>query len=145
MTKSLVAIAIVAALGGCADDGGSSGPRTLAGTCGFPKRTIEVDISPALESFVIDDVEVANFEERKNRATLALNVPYSVQDALPRYREASKEAGFEIIQEDNEGFEAEIYMRKGADLGQVQIRGSQCRDAVRVYVSIVRNAAVPPG
>ncbi len=128
-------------------DGGpeTDGPRVIAGTCGFPKKTIEIDSSALPKDFVFEGVEVANFEDRKNRLTAALNVPFGVQDALPRYRDASKRAGFEIIQEDNEGFEAELYLRKGNDLAQVQIRGSQCRDAVRVYVSIVRDAAAGAG
>jgi hypothetical protein len=137
----VVAVAVLAA---CGDDR-PEGPRVIAGTCGFPKKTIEIDSTALPEDFVFEGVEVANFEDRKNRLTAALNVPFGVQDALPRYRTASKNAGFEIIQEDNEGFEAELFLRKGNDLGQVQIRGSQCRDAVRVYVSIVRNAAVGAG
>jgi hypothetical protein len=117
----------------------------LAGTCGFPKRTIQIDTSPLPESFIFEGVEVANFENKKKRLSAALNVPYGVQDALDRYLKASKEAGFEVIQEDNEGFEAELYLRKGPDAAAVQVRGSQCLDAVRVYVSIVRGAAAGIG
>jgi hypothetical protein len=134
-------LALVATLTACSGGGGPEGPRALAGTCGFPKRTIQVDTSPLPESFIFEGVEVANFENKKKRLSAALNVPFGVQDALPLYREASREAGFELIQEDNEGFEAELYLRKGPDAAAVQIRGSQCRDAVRVYVTIVRGAA----
>jgi hypothetical protein len=132
----LAAVSLV----GCSGEKGDGGPRVLAGTCGFPKKTIEVDTSALPKDFVFDGVEVAGFEDRKKRLTAALNVPFGVQDALPRYRDASKAAGFELIQQDNEGFEAELYLRKGPDLASVQIRGSQCRDAVRVYVNIVRDA-----
>jgi hypothetical protein len=145
LSTRLIALFVLATLVACSDDGGTDGPRVLAGTCGFPKKTIEVDTSALPDDFVFDGVEIANFEDRKKRLTAALNVPFGVQDALPRYRDASKKAGFEVIQEDNEGFEAELYLRKGPDLAQVQIRGSQCRDAVRVYVSIVRDAAVGAG
>ena len=145
MTRVLAALLIVVALGACAKDGESDGPRRIAGTCGFPKKTIDVDTTALPKDFVFDGVEVANFEDKKTRLTAALNVPFSVQDALPRYRTASEKAGFEIIQEDNEGFEAEIYLRKGPDLASVQIRGSQCPDAVRVYVNIVRDAAAGVG
>jgi hypothetical protein len=145
LRRFLIAALAVFSLAACGGEKGDGGPRVLAGTCGFPKKTIEVDTSALPDDFVFDGVEIANFEDKKKRLTAALNVPYGVQDALPRYRDASKKAGFEVIQEDNEGFEAELYLRKGPDLAQVQIRGSQCRDAVRVYVSIVRDAALGAG
>jgi hypothetical protein len=136
----VIAFFVLATLVACSDGRGTDGSRVIAGTCGFPKKTIEIDTTALPEEFVFEGVEVANFEDRKNRLNAALNVPFGVQDALPRYRTAATGAGFELIQEDNEGFEAELYLRKGNDLMQVQIRGSQCRDAVRVFVTIVRNA-----
>ena len=145
MRRCLLVVLAIASLAACAGEKGSDGPRKLAGTCGFPRKTIDVDTSALPKDFVFEGVEVANFEDRKKRLTAALNVPFGVQDSLPRYRSASKDAGFEVIQEDNEGFEAELYLRKGPDLASIQIRGSQCQDAVRVYVNIVRNAAVGVG
>ncbi|HEV3472541.1 MAG TPA: hypothetical protein VG408_04965 [Actinomycetota bacterium] len=66
-----------------------------------------------------------------------INVQLSVQDALETYHSIVTENGFEIIQEDNEGFEAEIYLRKKEHLAAIQIRTSQCDDASVVFVNLV--------
>ncbi len=67
-----------------------------------------------------------------------INVQLSVQDALETYHSIVTDNGFEIIQEDNEGFEAELYMKKGKTLGSLQIRTSVCRNAAIVFVNIVK-------
>jgi hypothetical protein len=67
-----------------------------------------------------------------------------VQDALPRYKKAVREVGFEVVGEDNEGFEAELYMKRGERLGALQIRRTLCDDVSIVFVNIVKgNFAMP--
>lgn len=67
----------------------------------------------------------------------SLNIPYSVERGFELYKEASAEAGFRLAGEENEGFEAEIYLQAKGRLASVQIRRSICPDASIVFVSIV--------
>lgn len=66
-----------------------------------------------------------------------INVQMGVQESLKTYHSIVTEHGFEIIQEDNEGFEAEIYLRKKKQLAAIQIRRSQCDDASVIFVNLV--------
>lgn len=136
----------MAVLVGCSEEPQSS-TRKLAGSCGFPARKTPVDPKGIPEEFLLEGVEVSKVQVTKKRLIAALNVHHGVQDALRLYRDVARDAGYEIIQVDNEGFEAEIYMRRGDDLGAMQVRMSTCKDAVAVYINIIRGAAaeVPGG
>jgi hypothetical protein len=134
-------VMVMAVLAGCSEEPGSSAPRKLAGSCGFPARKKPVDPKSLPKEFLLEGVEVSIVEVTKERLTAALNVPHSVQQALDLYRDVVKDLGYKILQVDNEGFEAELYMRKGNDLGAMQVRMSTCEDAVAVYINIVRGAA----
>jgi hypothetical protein len=98
----------------------------------------KADSSLVPEPFLLQGIEVAKTIKGKERLTVAMNNPRSVQESFPLFKEAVKEAGFELVGEDNEGFEAELYMRRGSTLGQIQIRSSPCPDATGVYLILVR-------
>ena len=51
------------------------------------------------------------------------------------YRAAIKEAGYEAINIDNEGFEAEMYLRRKNKLAAIQIRTSTCDDRSIVFIN----------
>ena len=107
--------------------------------CGLPTPdpAARADLIP--EELLLDGrAEVATAGRRKGGVTAALNLSLSVQDALPLYRKAVGRANFEIVGEDNEGFEAEVYIKRGKRLGQVQIRRSLCEDASVVFVNVVQ-------
>lgn len=76
--------------------------------------------------------------------TAVLSVPMSVQDALPPYRKAIDAAEFELVSEDNEGFEAELYMKQGKRLGAIQIRRTLCDDVSIVFVNVVKGDFAQP-
>ena len=90
------------------------------------------------------DAEVASAARRKGGITGVLNIQMSVQDAFPRYKKAIAQAGFELVGEDNEGFEAELYLRRGKELGSLQIRTSVCEDAAVVFVNVVKGNFAQP-
>lgn len=71
------------------------------------------------------------------RVIAVLDLPYAVQDALKLFREALPRTDFKIIQVDNEGFEAEIYLKAGDSLGVIQIRMSACPEASAAFINIV--------
>lgn len=131
----------MAVLAGCPDEPSSSTLKKLAGSCGFPARKTPVDPKGIPKGFLLEGVEVSKVQETKDRLIAALNVPHGVQEALRLYREVVKDLGYKIIRVDNEGFEAEVYMRKGDDLGALQVRMSTCEDAVALYINIIRGAA----
>jgi hypothetical protein len=79
------------------------------------------------------------FAERySDGVNAAFGAPWGVQEALGRYRKAARAAGFEIVTEDNEGFEAEIYLSRKRVLGFIQIRRSVCDDVSIVYFRTAR-------
>ncbi len=101
-----------------------------------------VDASVVAEVFLLGgDAEVTKTKKSKRGILAALNVPYSVSEAFSRYSDSVKEGGYEVVDDDFEGFEAELYLRKGDDLGAVQIRRSTCEGASVVFVNIVKQAA----
>ena len=66
-------------------------------------------------------------DRSKKRLSVALNNPRPVGPSFDAYKRAAKEAGFELVGVDNEGFEAEIYLKTGRDLASVTIRSSASR------------------
>jgi hypothetical protein len=122
----------------CAACGNGSRGAEPNRDCGLFPIDPKADASGIPESFLLEGVEVAKSIKGKKRLTVAMNNPRSVQESFPLYKEAVKDAGFELVGEDNEGFEAELYMRRGSQLGQIQIRSSPCPDATGVYLIIVQ-------
>ena len=125
--------------------GKSGGGDTDSADCGVPTPdpAARAELIPA--PFLLDgDVAVASAGRRKGGVTAVLSIRMGVQDALPRYKKAVREVGFEVVGEDNEGFEAELYMKRGERLGALQIRRTLCDDVSIVFVNIVKgNFAMP--
>lgn len=87
--------------------------------------------------FLVDDAQVVRAQRERGGFLASLNVDLGVQDALERFQMIVREQDYEIIQQDNEGFEAEIYIRGPGQLGAIQIRTSQCDTKSVVFVNIV--------
>lgn len=124
-------------------DRGSGGPS--AADCGLPTPdpAARADLIP--RPFLLGgDAEVASAGKRRGGVTGVLNIRMSVQDAFPVYKRAIAQAGFELVAEDNEGFEAELYLRRGKALGSLQIRTSVCEDAAVVFVNVVKGEFTLP-
>ncbi len=134
---------------GC-NDNGKAPPAAapIDPACGLPSPRRDEQAKLVPEPFLLDgDADVTNVEmHREQGLTAALNVSLSVTDALAVYTKATREAGFKVLSRENEGFEAEVYFRRGSKLGAVQIRTSLCEDASIVFVSIVESEALgrPP-
>ena len=112
-------------------------PRGLSGTCGLPTPDPEPDRDDSLvpEVFLPSGAEIAKAEAERGGFVTAINVPLSVQEAFDFYKVAASEGGYETIQTDNEGFEAEIYLRHGKRLAAIQVRTSTCEDRSIVFVN----------
>lgn len=87
------------------------------------------------ELFLPEGAEISNAQAERGGFVTAINVRLGVSEALEFYKKAVKEGGYEIIQSDNEGFEAEIYLRKKNRLAAIQIRTSTCGDRSIVFVN----------
>lgn len=134
--RSVAGVALALMLAGCSQGAGSS-PDARPTNCGL--LAVKRSADPALIPEALrlgGTVEVATTEIERGRLLAAINVRLSVDDSFEAYRKASKEAGLEILQEDNEGFEAELYVGAGKELGSVVIRRSLCEDAVVVYLNL---------
>ena len=119
----------------CDDAEPSDGREGLSGTCGLPTPEPGREESLVPKLFLPSGSEVSNAQAERGGFIAAINVPLGVTPAFDYYREAVEGGGYEIIQTDNEGFEAELYLRKGKHLAAVQIRTSTCNDRSIVFVN----------
>ncbi len=87
------------------------------------------------ENLLPDGAEIAKSAAERGGFITAINVPMGVAEAFDFYRKAVKEAGYESISVDNEGFEAELYLRRKNRLAAIQIRTSTCEDRSIVFVN----------
>ena len=136
--KLFLAICFLAvSVSACGSDApAENAPRDLS-DCGLPEKDPKADPSLVPEALLLGGkAEVAKTVVEQGRVIGALNVPFPVETAFVRYKEALKDTELEILQEDNEGFEAELYLKQGKELGSLQIRSSTCDDAVVVYLNL---------
>ena len=105
--------------------------------CGLPGVHPKTDPERVPEPYLLGGkAEVTRTEIEQGRLIASLSVPFSVNDAFPRFKEAIAQTTFEVLQEDNEGFEAELYLRDGKQLGSLQIRSSTCDDVTIAYLNL---------
>ena len=121
---------------GCSDDG-DGGPAFPA-SCGLLTPEPRTDAGSVPEPFLLEGTELVRALETKERLSFALNNPRSVVDSFEAFKKAAMEAGFNVVGEDNEIFEAEIYLKRGTEVGSIQIRMSRCEDVTVVFVDIVQ-------
>jgi hypothetical protein len=135
-------VLLLAVTGACSKGGGGDAG---AADCGVPTPdpAARAELIPA--PFLLEgDATVASAGRRKGGVTAVLSVQLGVQDALPLYKKAIRAADFEVVGEDNEGFEAELYMKQGERLGALQIRRTLCDDVSIVFVNIVKGDFAMP-
>lgn len=96
-------------------------------------------------TFLLDgEATVTSAGSRPGGVTGVLSIETSVGDAVPLYRKAARRGGFDVVGAENEGFEAEVYVKRGKLLGAIQIRRSLCDDVSVVFVNLVKgNVALP--
>lgn len=135
-----VVMVIAIALGGCAGekDKDASPDRGLSGTCGLRKIAPNVKEGRVSEEFLLEGVEIAKTAYFEGRFIATINAPYAVNDAYRAYLPQVREAGWNIVNHETEGFEAEIYLSDRKRFASVQVRTSTCEGKVVVYVSILK-------
>ena len=134
--RLVAALLVLAIAGGCSDDP-KQGEGGLSGTCGLRKVAKNVDEDRVGEEFLLEGVELARTQDFRGKFIATVNAPYGVNEAYRQYQDQVKEAGWDIVTQETEGFEAEIYLSDERRLAAVQIRTSTCEGKAVVYVSIV--------
>ena len=127
---------LAVAMAGCADEDEPT-VKGLSGTCGLREIAKDVDEDLVPEEFLLEGVELARTQTLRGRFIATVNAPYEVNAAYRLYRDQVKEAGWDIVTHETEGFEAEIYLSDEERLAAIQVRTSTCEGKVVVYVSIV--------
>jgi hypothetical protein len=101
----------------------------------LPTPEPERDESVVPDIFLPEGAEISNAQTERGGFLTAINVKLSVGDALEYYKAAAKDGGYETINVDNEGFEAEMYLRRKDKLAAIQIRTSTCDDRSIVFIN----------
>lgn len=136
MRSCLLALVLVLVAGCASEEARPQGPPDFE-ACGLPGIHPKTDPDKVPEAYLLGgQAEVSRTEVAQGRLIASLSVPYSVADALPRFKKALAQTSFEVLQEDNEGFEAELYLRDGKKLGSLQIRSSTCEDVTIAYLNL---------
>lgn len=100
------------------------------------QESAKVERVPAEFLLEEPEVEVAQTYQRRDRFVATLNVKASVQESFDAYKASLDESRFDLLQEDNEGFEAELFLQRGPDFGVIQIRSSNCEDESLVILNL---------
>ncbi|MDQ3963037.1 MAG: hypothetical protein M3277_03875 [Actinomycetota bacterium] len=124
----LVGLALCAALVGCAGGEGSATPKV----CSQPTPTRDLQEPPP--DVPIDDygtqVEGEVADDYLNAKVVSEDLIVEIDPSLQR---SLVDAGYEIIGHDNEGFEAEIFFRRGADtVGTIFMKEGPCDGQVTI-------------
>lgn len=132
-----VALAVALSLGACSGSEGASEGKWPE-ECVLPSPEPGVETSKVRDEFVLPDSEVRQVMDENDLLVIALNVPYGVTESLEMYKERLGAPDYDVISEDNEGFEAELYLQdsKTKNLLAVQIRQPRCTEASAVYVQV---------
>lgn len=123
--------------GACSSSEGASDGKWPE-ECVLPSPEANVDTTRVKDEFVLPDSEIRQVIDEKGLLVIALNVPYGVTESLEMYKERLGAPDYDVISEDNEGFEAELYLQdaKTKNLLAVQIRQPRCTEASAVYVQV---------
>ena len=138
MRRRLALLTVLLILpGGCAGDD-PGGKASTSDVCRLPEPKDQIDISLVPRAFIPpSDHEFTQTEKRRGRLVVVLTLEGTIQSALEEYRSLVEGSGFDVLQEDNEGFEAELYLQRGrGDLAVVQIRATGCEGKTLILLNI---------
>lgn len=128
-TSALCAVALMLGLASCnSEDGG------LARECESPKAA--ADLSALPEGIALEDFGTVIRARMKNGFVGAQAVADAGVDKLyTPLLNLLKDGGYEIVGEDNEGFEAEIFFTRQANSGSLILRQGECAGATNIILT----------
>ena len=133
-----LAALLLTSLVACDSGGAEEENAAIPASCGLPSPGPKVDPSRVPKQYLLGgEAIVRKVTERNDLFVVALNVPLTVNAAYGAYLDALGPPRYQVITKDNEGFEAEIYLRDSEqkNLMAVVIRQPQCVEAVSVYIT----------
>ena len=143
MTRRLsLSLLVILMLGAACADDQKTASQQKEDECRLPSPQAGVDASLIPGGFLPPgDADVTQTEKRRGRLIAVLTLPGTIQSVLGEYRNLVNESGFDVLQEDNEGFEAELYLQRGrGDLAVVQIRETGCTETMLVLLNLPSGA-----
>lgn len=129
-------VCLLLILGSAACGGGTEDPLA---DCVLPSPDADADPSEVPPQFLLDGTAtVRRVSEEDGLLVFALNLPYGVEEAFNRFKESLAPPRYQIVSEDNEGFEAELYFHDQQDdrLLAIQVRRPNCDEVSAAFVTI---------
>lgn len=128
-------VVVVAVISSC---GGEAGDEPFPAACNLPSPSpgaVEEEIPDGLE--LIDGTVVRYVTQEGGVSVYAVNIPAGIEEIYDTYSEDLDER-FELIDAENEGFEAELYWRDTESGGNVafQVRNPGCDEASSGFLTI---------
>lgn len=131
---SLMVLLGVAVLTADRDDVTAKRAPTSA-ECGLPSPDPDLD-PKMLPGMARVSEEIVALDASGGFLSATLNVPMSVKDTLDTLHRRALAAGYEILQLDFEGFEAELFVRTRDEMGVLRIVISDCPQVSRLSVQL---------
>ncbi len=130
---------------GCTDSDDARSPRAASTpeprslqSCGVPRPQSEPDVSLVPRELILGgEVQRVSSTRGFNIAIVALDG--SVEEVFESYKRVAPKVGLEVVDEDFEGFEAELYVRRANALGLIQIRQTGCEGTLLAYLNLPKS------
>jgi hypothetical protein len=133
------ACCLTAAMTGC---GGAAAPRAavtpaptaspdpaLGALCDLPKIRPDADQAAVPPELRLPGSQIASSRQTGSAVSATILFPLSLTKAYQDLLAAGPRAGYEILFNEFEGFEAEVYLRSDAGIAKFRLRPSRCPDA----------------
>ncbi|MCA1675911.1 MAG: hypothetical protein LC799_28315 [Actinobacteria bacterium] len=102
--------------------------------CGAPTPDPRADSSLVPDAFLPGGATVVDAKRTGKTLNASVLVSFDVQEALTFYKRAFKTEGYEVITEDNEGFEAELYTKRRQELAGLKVRSTLCNQVTLINI-----------
>lgn len=119
---------------GCSPEAKSTSAR--GSSCGEPKveETVRAELVP--EELTLGG-RVASTGRVKRAVSAVVILDHSVKSGYEAYLQQVGGASYEVIGSDFEGFEAEVYLKKGEGVSLVQLRRTNCDAVTLAYLRLL--------
>jgi hypothetical protein len=106
--------------------------------CGIPSSTSTPRVTLPAPWTLDGRADVLHADEDEDGWTTAVVRldGYTVKQGYEAYQASATKAGFDLAEEDFEGFEAELYLSRGEEIGFVKLRQTECPDVTLVQLKL---------
>lgn len=104
--------------------------------CGLPRPDLSLKEAALPDVARLRGVEITALDTSRGFVSADLNVPLSVEELLNSLLSRTRSAGYDVLYEDFEGFEAELYVSSEGRPGTVRMVTSECADFSRLMIHL---------